>query len=651
VLTFGMPNALPRIAEPDEHRIQFTDVFSHSMGRHTLKFGGDFNIVHEVMINLYQGGGLYSYSESTPAASFQDWIQDAFQGNSGDSDPYAGYRYYTFVQTVDQVNKAAGTQGKDDFWMKMLDGFAEDTWKVSQNLTVTAGVRYDVQLTPAPGLVNNNYAPLSTTYTQTIKNVMNRVQPRVGFSWAPRNGTVLHGGYGIFSALNQGSTYYAMRVENGMVQINYNYYGCTYSTSCTAGSTYSSSSNVQYPNVPFQPTGPTLSGALFPSGGAAPTVGGPTVLGPQSFHGLDPNFVPPYTHEMDLSLEQAMPGKMSLSLGYVGTRGMRLPVFLDANLIGQTKHGIRTYDIMSGTNNTGTVAQQLTVPVYLKTDRVNQSLSSFNTGFSVANTWYNGLMATVRRPFSHGLEVVANYTWAHASDDGQVGGNSGTFYGGDVPLDPNNLRAENGLSDTDIRNRFTLSFSYKPQFSVANKMLRTVVNGFQFSGSEIASGGQPIYLGMGGSISGLAEGGIYGGAMSSGSGSSTTGRPPTIGRNSIIGPGFNDFDLRVSRSFPIHDKISMQFVADAFNVMNHTIVTSVNSTYSTFTSPTTKPATTASTNCATVSASSPAPTGSTFQGCIAPYAGTGLSAFDTMSGTNNGLYGPRQMQVSAKLFF
>jgi len=648
VLTFGMPNALPRIAEPDEHRIQFTDVFSHSMGRHTLKVGGDANIVHEVMINLYQGGGLYSYSESTPAASFQDWIQDAFRGNAGDTDSFAGYRYYSFVQTVDQVNKSAGTQGKDDFWMKMLDGFAEDTWKVSQNLTVTAGVRYDLQLTPAPGLVNNNYAPLSTTYTQTIKNVTNRLQPRVGFSWAPRTGTVLHGGYGIFSALNQGSTYYAMRVENGMVQINYNYNGCTYSA-CNAN--YASANNVQYPNVPFLPTGPTLSGALFPSGGAAPTVGGPTVLGPQSFHGLDPNFVPPYTHEMDLSLEQALPGRMSLSLGYVGTRGMRLPVFLDANLIGQKKNGTRTYNVLSGTNNTGTVTTQLTVPVYLKTDRVNQSLSSFNTGFSVANTWYNGLMATIRRPFSHGLEVVANYTWAHASDDGQVGGNNGTFYGGDVPLDPNNLRAENGLSDTDIRNRFTLSFSYKPQFAIANRAFSTVVNGFQFSGSEIASAGQPIYLSMGGSISGLAEGGIYGGAMSSGSGTSTTGRPPTVGRNSIIGPGFNDFDLRVSRSIPIHDRISMQFVADAFNVLNHTVVTGVNSTYATYTAYSAKPSGAAATACTASAGSSPAPTGSTFQGCIAPYAGTGLSAFDTMSGTNNGLYGPRQLQVSAKLFF
>ena len=61
VVTFGMPNALPRVAEPDEHRIQFTDVFSTTKGHHTFKFGGDVNIIHEVMINLFQGGGIYSY--------------------------------------------------------------------------------------------------------------------------------------------------------------------------------------------------------------------------------------------------------------------------------------------------------------------------------------------------------------------------------------------------------------------------------------------------------------------------------------------------------------------------------------------------------------------------------------------------------------
>jgi hypothetical protein len=656
VVTFGMPNALPRIAEPDEHRLQLTDVFSTTRGRHTFKFGGDANIVHEVMINLFQGGGVYSYGESTPLANFKDWVQDAFAGQVGDTDPYAGYHYNTFVQTIDVVNPVStGRSGSDDFWMKMYDGFAEDTWKLSSKFTLTAGVRYDIQLTPPPGKINTNYPPLSTHYSQTIKNVTDRVQPRLGFSWSPQPGTVVRGGYGMFSALNQGSTYYAMRVENGVVQINYNYSGCEASTG-TAGSRcpiVPSTSEEQYPNVPFPVTGPSLAGALHPAGGDAPAVVGPSLIGAQSFHGLSPDFVPPLAHEADLSVEQALPGKMSLSVGYVGTRALRLPVFVDANLVGQTPHGTRTYDVLNAHN---AIIKSLTVPVYLQSDRANHNLTQYNTGFSVANTWYNSLAVTVRRPFANGFEVLANYTWARATDTSQVGGAFGTFYGGDTPLDPNNIRAENGPSDSDIRNRFTLSLVYKPRLFEGNKVLKQVVDGFTFSGIEIASGGQPISLAMSGTVysgSGTsygADGNIYGGAMSSGSGTATTGRPPQIGRNSIYGPGFNDFDFRIARDIPIHGKMYMQLTADAFNLLNHTIITSVNGTYSQYAGASTSATAACSTAAGSASAST-VPAGSVLQGCISPYTGTGLSAFGVTSGTNNGLYTARQLQVAAKFFF
>jgi hypothetical protein len=650
VVTFGMPNALPRVAEPNEHRIQFTDVFSTTKGRHTMKFGGDVNLVHEIMINLFQGGGIYSYGESTPLANFRDWIADAYAGQPGDTDPYAGYHYNTFVQTIDVVNTAAGTQGKDDFWMKMFDAFAEDSWKLRPNFLLNVGVRYDIQLTPAPGLVNNNYPPLSTQYSQTIKNVTDRVQPRVGFSWTPYPGTVVRGGYGLFSALNQGSTYYAMRVENGVVQINYNYNGCLSSVgtpTSTCPTVPTSAASLKYPNVPFPVTGPPLSGALVPVGGNAPTVNGPAKLGPQSFHGLDPNFVPPLAHEFNFGIEQAMPGKLSFSVGYVGTRALRLPVFLDANLVGQTPHGVRTYNVIDANNN---ILNQMTVPVYLQSDRRSSAITSLNTGFSVANTWYNSLAMTVRRPFSNGLEVLANYTWAKATDTGQVAGTFGTFYGGDTPLDPNNIRRDNGPSDTDIRNRFALSFVYQPQLFKDNKWSQHLINDWLFSGGFVGSGGQPISLSMSGTVytgtgtSYGADGNIYGGAMSSSSGSATTGRPPQIGRNSIYMPGYSNFDFRISRNIPIHESFYMQISADAFNLLNHTIVTSVVGTQSLYLN---NGASSGSLKC---NASS-VPAGSVLQGCIAPFNGTGLGAFDVTSGTNNSLYNSRQMQFAAKLFF
>lgn len=664
-VTFGMPNALPRAAEPDEHRIQLSDVFSTVHGRHTLKFGGDANIVHEIMINLYQGGGLYAYGDSTNVLNFQDWILDAFQGQAGDTDAYAGYHYNSLVQTVDQVNKAPGTQGKDDFWMKMYDGFAEDTWKLTSKITVTAGVRYDIQLTPDPGLVNHLFDPISSEYTSKIKNVTDRVQPRVGFSWAPYQGTVVRGGYGMFSALNQGSTYYAMRVENGVVQLNYNYSGCkssvgpptTTNPKPTCPAPPAAGALLQYPNLPYTPTGPGLSQSQYPQGGTVPKVSLPSSSKiSYSFHGLDPNFVPPLAHEWNLSVEQAMPAKISLQIGYVGTRGMRLPVFVDANLVGQKPSGMATYLVQDAKNN---VTQTMTVPVYLPSDRRNTALSSFNTGFSVANTWYNAMAVTVRRPFANGLELLGNFTWAKATDTGQVQGANGTFYGGDVPSDPNNIRLDNGPSDIDIRNRGTLSFVYQPQFMTGNKWMKNGVDGFLFSGAEVASGGEPIFMGVSGTIySGNTssssygdEGGIYGGAISSGSGFATNGRPPQIGRNSIYMPGFNDFDMRVSRKIPIwHERFYMQVAAEAFNLLNHEIITGVNGTYTTFLTPG-KSATVTGGPTYTCQTATP-PTGSREIGCFVPSTNSGLSAFGVASSTSSStLYGSRQVQVSAKLFF
>ncbi len=177
-----------------------------------------------------------------------------------------------------------------------------------------------------------------------------RVQPRVGFSWSPNPGTVVRGGYGLFSALNQGSTYYAMRVENGVVQVNYNYTGCQSSVGPTpAGaktpnrctSVPSASNSLQYPFVPFQVTGPALSSALFPNGGSAPAVNGPTIKGPQSFHGLDPNFVPPLAHEFHASVEQSLPGQYD-PFGRLRRHPRSTPaVFVDSNLIGQTPARLR----------------------------------------------------------------------------------------------------------------------------------------------------------------------------------------------------------------------------------------------------------------------------------------------------------------------
>lgn len=133
--------------------------------------------------------------------------------------------------------------------------------------------------------------------------------------------------------------------------------------------------------------------------------------------------------------------------------------------------------------------------------------------------------------------------------------------------------------------------------------------------------------------------------VSSGSGFPTTDRPPQIQRNSQPGPGIRNIDLRVTRDIPIHEKVYMEFIGEAFNLMNHPIISSVNSTYSTLAYPSSTPG-------STCSSSTPVPDGSQFADCITPYVpSTPSQAFGAPTSTNSLLYGPRQLQLSAKLSF
>ena len=155
-------------------------------------------------------------------------------------------------------------------------------------------------------------------------------------------GTVVRGGYGLFSALNQGSTYYAMRVENGVVQLNYNYSGCKSSWARPLvlpdlrrpEQVAISRTSLTCPPARRSPARSTRLAARSRPSIVPATPSSVTA----STDSIRTSFRPLRT-KMNLCVEQSLPGKLSLSVGYVGTRGMRLPVFLDAQLIGQKPSG------------------------------------------------------------------------------------------------------------------------------------------------------------------------------------------------------------------------------------------------------------------------------------------------------------------------
>jgi hypothetical protein len=611
VLTYGMPNALPRPAEPNEHRNQIADIVSMVKGKHTLKIGFDGNFVHEVMINLFQGGGIYTYSPSGGVVgAFQAWLADVTGTNLGDGK--TGQHWTSFTQVYDPVTHV----GKDDFWEKEPAGFVEDVWKARHNLTISLGLRYDIQLVPQPPSPVTT-TPLTTYYTSKINIDSNNFGPRAGIAWALGPGTVLRTGYGISYAQTPGSTYYAQNVENANIQATY---VCSSPAACPA---------LKFPNVPFPPPGPPMQAPF--AGALTPTVTPFTPpAGTTLNHGMVPDFVNPLVHQGDVTFEKSLPMNMSFSAAYVVSRALHLPVYDDANLAPATT--TRTYDI---TNASGVTTGTITEPFY--TQRLNPQTGIILAGYSDVNAWYNAMVLTVRKRMSHGFEFLANYTLSKAIDGGQVAGNSGTFFGTDPPVDPYNRKAETGISDLNQTHRFVGSAVYMPRFKAQNKAMNQVVNGFNFSTIVTMTSGQPIEEWINSYPTGAAagiDGGLTGGLVTN-SGGLTGGRAPFIPRNSINLPNIYNVDFRIAREFQIVERLRLMLVGEAFNLFNHTNVTEIG------------PNTTNNAALAYnyTSAGSGVCAGHT-NACIVPN-----SAFPTNTQTTAPILGPRQLQVSARFTF
>ncbi|HET7104727.1 MAG TPA: carboxypeptidase regulatory-like domain-containing protein [Terracidiphilus sp.] len=604
IASYGQTVALPRPAFPDEHRWEVGDIYSKTFGRNMMKIGTDMSFIHELAINLFQGGGTYSYSPGTQTGAFTNWVQDVYGVNGG--------KHYT---SFTQVNDPITHVGKDDVWQKVIGAFVDERYKVSSNFQLSMGLRYDIQMVPQPPRPNTT-SDLATLYTATIHIGKTQLQPRLGFNWNPFPHTVVRGGYGIFYGLTQGSTYYTIRVENGVFQQQYN---------ATPSTTWAPANL----NLLFTPPGAPLA-APFDGAGTPAVVDTGASLAPLAARGLDPGFSNPYTHSFDLAVDQEFPGDIALSVGYVGTRGMRLPRFVDTNVEPATQ--TKSYDII---NSSGSTLETITVPWY--TQRVTYDTASVLAGFSDMNTWYHSMVATIKKPMGHGLQVLANYTWSKATDEGEVGGVSGTFNGTDVPIDPFNYKAEHSRSDLDMRNRFVGSLVWAPTVKTPYGLLTYAAQGWSLSGGFTAQTGFPLTAMMSNypssalksaTISG--NGGITGASMSWFA-SPTAVRTPQLGRNSFPGPGLRNIDARVSRDFEVREGLKLQFYAESFNLFNHANVLSTNTRYS-----------------SNLNAGSGLCAGHT-NNCIAPY--TGSDFLGTTNSTSGTLYGARQMQFVAKFIF
>jgi len=250
------------------------------------------------------------------------------------------------------------------------------------------------------------------------------------------------------------------------------------------------------------------------------------------------------------------------------------------------------------------------------------------TGFSDVNSWYNSMVVTFRRPVSHGLEFLANYTLSKATDGGEVPGQYGTFYGTDYPIDPMNRKLEYATSDLNQHHRFVGSAVWMPRLSgLSSTPVRLLVNGWNFSTIVTLASGQPVTAYLSGFAAGGPDGGLTGGTVSN-SGGSTSGRAPWIPRNAYNLPALHNVDFRIGREFGVTERLKLQLIGEAFNLFNTTNITAENTTAYNYTKP-------GATGCV----------GHT-NACLVPNA-----AFLRPTAASTFIYTSRQLQISARLTF
>jgi len=583
---------------------QFVDYVSYLHGNHAIKFGGE--IRHNgVDVGAYGGSkGIIRFNGAPGGAG-----GEAFSTSTPLEDFLAGFPSNASIQL-------GSPQRHLTTWDYALS--FQDDWRLTPRITLNLGLRYDYatplaesndllgNFDPAVGLLQVG-KQISTPYNGDHKDF----GPRVGVAWdiTGKGTTVLRAGASIvfdtqlpmfvFSNISGNAQNGA---SGGLITIPTGAQTVVNGQAPQAGIGKIAVSSVTLPGG----TGilPSTLDTNWQTNNSSNTIFPPPSTpiqcgdgigndpGPCNVSAMDRNFRNPYVTNWTLGIQHAFTTNLSLDVAYVGDHGSRLP-------------GIR--DLNQPNLSTGVLPYMNTFP----------TIGIINFLSNLYRSNYNGLQVSLNERTSHGLSFALGYTYAHALDQDSF--NISPF----LPQDSTNPGAEYASSDFDIRHRLTFSLTYAlpsrnapaqllegwsvnsivtwqtGQPWIANDMSNNIsgtnemADRWDFSGNpnDFKSGPNPIpcfgdaYCGNGTAIPQacitaatnagpgvLAELTSLGGCYMQGNSvmiPPAAGTFGTMGRNIFRDSGFRNWDMSVTKQMKFQERLTAQFRAEFFNILNH----------------------------------------------------------------------------------
>jgi hypothetical protein len=549
---FSISGSVPTSIGPGQHSggaqdtMSYGDALTWVHGRHSVKFGGEFDKFRYNVLPTWDSGS-FTFSGLFTGTGFADFLLGL---------PFS-YSLTAQPNTIGARRLAYAT-------------FAQDDFRVSHNLTLNFGLRYEGQggfseaynrlSNFGPTLVN----PLTNTPGAIVfasagndtlqNNHFGLFAPRVGLAWSPGSRWVVRGGYGIFFVPIS-------------AQRNYN--------STPPG--YAISQSIQVTNTAAKTPIFLLSQGPPPYQYPPDSARTAAVQNGQSVTYFPLNAAEAYMQQWHISVQKQLSAFTLVEASYVGSKGTHLLFPRDLNQVPQTSLG----------------------PGNLQLLRPYPQFQSITDVFADSNSNYNALQVQINQRFSHGLTFLANYTYSKSLDTCSL---DFTTSGGCEYQIAARPAATYAPSQFDQTQRLVIAGAYELPFGAGRTYLNhggivnAVIGGWRLSESFTANTGFPFTVFASTSNPALS-GNLFANLIGSPAVSTPTlaqwfnpaafANPALYtfgnsGRDLLRGPEFWDFDFSLNKKFVVpigtEGRYHVDFRADFYNAFNHTNFAQPNAT-------------------------------------------------------------------------